>query len=593
MSESNPNIPDMDPLKAILENKYSEVGYSFIKSVLSDLSSRFEFDIMAKADTKAQARARELAYSRAFEGFSRLINRKPTTKDIPFVAKALTEKWYGQGKLETRAESRAVKAFLVGYFRESSGTIPKRVFNSLAETKNIWLSRGQEEILEKYVAQAVNEVMELSDDVRGVVANVLMAEPQQAQAVLQERFGILNRDWRGIALTSVHSIHANGQLSQWVGKSVKWVAANDACPVCKGFDGKTFKVKADPGDFKLEVWPGKSNYGRSFSPFTREGRKRSPDEMAGPVIPAHPHCLVGDTNISALGVSGYSKRWSEGEFVTIRTASGKELTATPNHPVLTSNGWVAIGELNKGHQVIHSLSSNHVVPSHLNDDYVHGLIEDVTNSSLESSKVTTCPVPLSPEDFHGDGGGSKVAIIGSNSHLGYSFNTPLEQGIAQDFFASTPILSRLLSSLSGFDSFVNRAFSPFESQMRTSCLSDSLLGTHFTPLNSFGLGLGSEGYTHVGKPVTDSSSRYPIPLSDRIAALAGNVGCDNIVQIKRFVSKQHVYNLETSDGFYLANGIITHNCRCTYALVMPKIQADPRLTEYLRLLANDGQAHVL
>jgi hypothetical protein len=289
-SELNINLPDMDPLKATLENKYSEVGYSFIKSVLSDLSSRFEFDIMAKADTKAQVRARELAYSRAFEGFSRLINRKPTTKDIPFVAKALTEKWYGQGKLETRAESRAVKAFLVGYFRESSGTIPKRVFNSLAETKNIWLSRGQEEILEKYVAQAVNEVMELSDDVRGVVANVLMAEPQQAQTVLQERFGHLNRDWRQIALTSVHAIHANGQLAQSIGKKVKFMAASDACTVCKGFDGREFTVLEKSGNHITDIWVGKSNYGKSFSPFTREGRKRSPEEIAGPVIPIHPSC---------------------------------------------------------------------------------------------------------------------------------------------------------------------------------------------------------------------------------------------------------------------------------------------------------------
>jgi hypothetical protein len=33
----------------------------------------------------------------------------------------------------------------------------------------------------------------------------------------------------------------------------------------------------------------------------------------------------------------------------------------------------------------------------------------------------------------------------------------------------------------------------------------------------------------------------------------------------------HVYNLETKDGFYLANGLISHNCRCQ---LVPKIKDD-------------------
>jgi hypothetical protein len=56
---------------------------------------------------------------------------------------------------------------------------------------------------------------------------------------------------------------------------------------------RTFKivaVDAPKKDGQKEVWPGKSNVGRSASPYRKDGTERKPDELWWPCIPAHPNC---------------------------------------------------------------------------------------------------------------------------------------------------------------------------------------------------------------------------------------------------------------------------------------------------------------
>jgi hypothetical protein len=44
--------------------------------------------------------------------------------------------------------------------------------------------------------------------------------------------------------------------------------------------------------------------------------------------------------------------------------------------------------------------------------------------------------------------------------------------------------------------------------------------------------------------------------------LAGSVQSDQIIRIRKRAFQGHVYNLQTTEGWYIANNIITHNCRC-------------------------------
>jgi hypothetical protein len=56
--------------------------------------------------------------------------------------------------------------------------------------------------------------------------------------------------------------------------------------------------------------------------------------------------------------------------------------------------------------------------------------------------------------------------------------------------------------------------------------------------------------------------------SDITNGKTGPVFLDAIVDIRDFDSVGHVYNLETELGFYVAGGIITHNCRSTTVAVL-------------------------
>jgi hypothetical protein len=40
-----------------------------------------------------------------------------------------------------------------------------------------------------------------------------------------------------------------------------------------------------------------------------------------------------------------------------------------------------------------------------------------------------------------------------------------------------------------------------------------------------------------------------------------------VVNVKRLVFSGHVFNLQTEAGYYIADGILTSNCRCYYVWI--------------------------
>jgi SPP1 gp7 family putative phage head morphogenesis protein len=67
-------------------------------------------------------------------------------------------------------------------------------------------------------------------------------------------------------------------------------------------------------------------------------------------------CFIGTDNVSALSeVEKVFRRPYAGNLVTITTASKKQITGTPNHPVLTANGWLSLDEIEPRNQVLYSV----------------------------------------------------------------------------------------------------------------------------------------------------------------------------------------------------------------------------------------------
>src|SRR5262249_31751931 len=110
--------------------------------------------------------------------------------------------------------------------------------------------------------------------------------------------------------------------------------------------------------------------------------------------------------------------WYDGDLVIIRTASGNDLACTPNHPILTDRGWVAAHLLDKGGNVICQRFGQRVAADlDVQNQNMPTRIEDIAETFAAAEKGRAGPVPVAAEDFHGDGVGSDVAIVWSDSML--------------------------------------------------------------------------------------------------------------------------------------------------------------------------------
>ena len=279
---------------------------------------------------------------------------------------------------------------------------------------------------------------------------------------------------------------------------------------------------------------------------------------------AHPGCLPGAVRVSAREISAATKRWYEGDLVVIRTAGGKDLAATPNHPILTPTGWVAAGLLDVGGHVIGRLARDGVAPGlDLDDEYVPASIEEVAEAFGRSEQVTAVPVPLAAEDFHGDGAGSEVAVVWTDRLLHDGLDASLGQQIREQSLVGRHVARLGLSRPGHLRALLGRMLTATRSFVGVSDLRVALLGAHVGPFQTLGLRSPSGRLAVLAEYPSDGVASDPVPTRETLERLAGAVGPEKIVEVRRGPFRGHVYNLETGPGWYLAEGIVTHNCRCT------------------------------
>jgi len=306
------------------------------------------------------------------------------------------------------------------------------------------------------------------------------------------------------------------------------------------------------------------------------------------IIPVHPNCLPGDSLISPRGrITAASKRWYKGKIHIIKTATGRIIRATPNHPILSNRGFVPANSLDIGSQVIsHGLRQGESF-SDWQDINKPTTIEDIAESFFASPGVITKEVPVSAPDFHYDGTGSNIAIIGTDSLLSDGRNASNKQLSLNNNLVFRDIAWSLFDRFCMF-AFGRPAYSPTLSRIMSSFnLFLSLLKTHLRPFECFGLALVPDMNTGIQKTFANTASAISKMQSNTIFGPSGNVQIDNlcndffvdsVVHINSFNFSNYVYNLETTESYYIANGIASHNCRCAMLPVvndLPPCQGSP------------------
>lgn len=410
-----------------------------------------------------------------------------------------------------------------------------------------------------------------------------------------------------IARTELAFAHNDGehrsvkeaQDKGYMGRTIKrWSTADDerVCRICKSLDGVELEMD--------ELY----NYPTRLPANTRLH------------APAHPRCLFPGNKVIAPDVFGGSIRRFEGVAVTIRTSSGSELTCTANHPILTDRGWIGAGELNKGDKICEAVEVDSVMSALEAENYnMPASIEKIAHSFLMAEGVSASRVPISAEDFHGDGIDGDISIIYTNSLLrgervpeevetvhqskfsggNVSFReVPFIRegdidsfGFGDDSFASGGVCSGSEGSFVGIGEFGH------SDQVGFAAGPDVELVVSEDVVNGLALNTETPGHSENGiSGVISSDDIIPdssVPASeevffvdggikksvgleesiegtfvdaelfrDLIDSKSGIVKLTDVVSIEKNFVSDHVYNLHTKSGIYVAENIITHNCRC-------------------------------
>lgn len=366
--------------------------------------------------------------------------------------------------------------------------------------------------------------------------------------------GLRNELTVGVAKVRHAGEEALAGAPAWAMK--EWVTRRDAkvCDWCRAL------ARAGP----VPVW-------QEFSHGGPVGGHRPPRVYLDLMCPPrHPRCLPGDSLVAAESVSGATSRVFHGEMVGIRTLSDKFLRATPNHPVLTDHGWVPIGLLKEGDYVVSARGDQWKRFGDYHDQGMPATIQQVAESFLRSEHVTATEVPTSPEDFHGDGAGSEVSIVGTNGGLLRERHGALVQVVGQQKFERTDVPGTLLASSCYRALLFPREGHTTDSGVCGGSLSLSLHGGHGSHAQESSFVSPSWLDACVQQVPAYDVSGDTQGLRESILRLPGGVALDQVVEIQRNVVTTHVYNIETRDGWYIGNGIVVHNCRCKLRITTGK-----------------------
>lgn len=238
--------------------------------------------------------------------------------DFNLLIEYLMGRYLPAGALRNEAEKFAVQSNLMGKVQALHPTLTTEAAKLLtaAMPTSVLVARAQfrlpavaQSVMDYGYTHCAEAVVSTSERYKHALKAIVMdhqsqvlygeTPPRSLQAKLFDALGDANLDWRRLALTEAAELSNQGLIAALTpGERVRRLEAYaGACPFCRKHDTLVYNVKAasDPsknGD--TDVWPGKTNVGRSASPMKRGPHglvERSPNELwwmtAGTV---HPHC---------------------------------------------------------------------------------------------------------------------------------------------------------------------------------------------------------------------------------------------------------------------------------------------------------------
>ena len=284
----------------------------------------------------------------------------------------------------------------------------------------------------------------------------------------------------------------------------------------------------------------------------------------------HPNCLTKDIKVMG-GFNGILRSYYSGPIVNIVTEFGRRLSVTPNHPILTCEGFISAKSIQKGSELV--CYAPFVKDSSIYPDDKHEpiVIEEIFN--MLSLLCVVERVPVSTEDLHSDAvcGDGYVDIIDMNRFLPYNFKTHVLKQLSDIFLESSAPDEVLLSRVCSHDFSVDCVFSPtagFPSPREH--LFFKPRGVPFGSPNHLNcLRAGSEVNSVIMESSFDNTFSAVEFLSNLRESNSRQIEIDHVVDITVREYDDYVYDLLTNAQYYNASGVFIHNCVRAFSPVIP------------------------
>ena len=350
---------------------------------------------------------------------------------------------------------------------------------------------------------------------------------------------------KAVARTVTMNIYAKSALKKWAEDGIEHVKRlamedNKTCPICRALNGKEYLVS------ELLQMPNPQSHD------------------------THENCILGETPVLAPGArKGYVGLY-EGPTVEIVFEGGRVVT-TPNHMFLTPVGFASAASLREGDDILYYLGFEGPIPGADPDDYREPApIEKVVNSFSESSGVFLGGVPVAPEDLHGDGMffNGQIDIASPDSLLkgnvqsrlfeefcesNFGWRYPVEPGLSGGGNLATVLFALAFATDSSVG--IRRQSGAFSGRKPLHPDLVGLAPTSYWEPGSFESSLyGGAGYA---KSLGHVQDRFSDMISTR-----------KVLHVNVSHSSLPMYDLQTASSLYIANGLVSSNCRCTFISII-------------------------
>jgi intein/homing endonuclease len=326
-----------------------------------------------------------------------------------------------------------------------------------------------------------------------------------------------------------------------------------------------------------------------------------------------PNCFAGSLEVNlSNGCDRLWRRFYRGPVVVLQLADGAFVEATPNHPILTRDGWLPIDALQEGDYLVKAKSNRGIASQDHKDRLVgFGNLFDSLQAQIGSE-----PTPGSKLYFHGDGTEDQIDVVNPNRFLLQTVMAPLFQSIAEFIFSRPNVKAHGFPADCPRNERAQVVFSSAPGFLGSLCKLSELLWSQSRHPNDIGFASVSDVDAACAKHFSDSSPITVKFSGERQFALPGLIPSldesavqsslhppvdvtpdfqavsaegmeegirlawnglssggkahplfDSLVKVARKVKRDfegHVFGLQSGCGWYsvTASNIIAHNCRC-------------------------------